>query len=189
MATLSREAHHLRLDFGQASRRSIAILLLFSPALASWSCSGIHCLGSKESLPTLSVHYIHRGAVGFIQEVDLYEDGRVRLLGADWKTYCARLPQDVHAELKALLAEESFLASLENFGIELSCPEYLLFEELTIRHKAYSRTARIDGLSNKLIALIEILELGLQKVFEDAYQISIVERLAELNCEPTSGGQ
>jgi hypothetical protein len=121
--------------------------------------------------------------------VDLYEDGRVRLLGADWRTYCAQLPQDLHAELTFILAEESFLESLDTFGTKLTCPDHLLLVEIEVRYKFISRSARIDALSGQLLLVIELLEEGLKEVFGPDYQISILERLAELTCAPGSDGR
>lgn len=133
-------------------------------------------------MPRLSVNYRSGDAVGIVQEMHLYEDGRIRLLGSDWKTYCGRLPTDLGEELSAILKEQRMIEAVRNFGAHPSCPQYFVFENIEVRYEIFSKTARLDALEGDLLQVTELLEDGFKEVFGRQFQISILERLAELDC-------
>jgi hypothetical protein len=125
-------------------------------------------------------------AVGITQELHYFADGRLRLLGADWKTYCGRLPPASEEKLRTVLASPSFTGELQRFGEADELKDHLVPETLHITHGIISRSAPIDSLTGSLLQLMKVLENGASEEFGKHYQISVVERLNELKSHADS---
>jgi hypothetical protein len=136
--------------------------------------------GSRQAL--LSILYESGDAVGILQKIEYFSDGEIRLLGANQRRYSSELEEPVATELENRLRNEVIIRSLRDFGSSPRYPKCLVTETLEIHLGATVRKARIDALPGPLLDLTVFLESVLPSKLRPHYQMSIVERIATVDC-------
>lgn len=131
--------------------------------------------------------YRTMGPVGLIQKVSYFEDGIIRLDGADLESYCSRVSSVAKAALTDRLESRELPARLEEFGDKLRYRECFLPEEVTITLRGQVATARVDALEGDLLSLVEHLEEASREQFREKHQFSVVNQATHRTCGDVEG--
>jgi hypothetical protein len=146
------------------------------------ACTGAPCPRSSDASPWVSVRYRTTGAVGLGQEVRYFEDGRIRLYGANLESYCSRVSPATSAELADVLSSEDLPTELDSLGSRLRYRDCFLAEEVTITLDGRSATARVDALEGELLSLVGRLEDASRERFGAKHQFDVVAQATERAC-------
>jgi hypothetical protein len=161
-------------------RAALGIALALVPLATG--CMNIPCRKVSDAVPWVSVRYQTTDTVGLSQEIQFFEDGMIRLEGANWKSYCSPVSSTSRFKLVSLVEEDELSARLERFGENPRYPQCPVSEQVTITIGAKRATARIDALEGELLSLTELLEEASREQFGEDHLISLVARATRPTC-------